>query len=225
MNSERSHHEKVQKDEAYVEVTGQGQNKIQFKKINMQAKHLQERAKEDQSSHRGVENCSELELGPSVAPPPEVLSHNLLPPKGSNDFDIENPYSKQNQLSPSEFKNNKNIGKDLEVIKENHSEFSNSNSAIETFRKKKKSNISSSGNNSGDQNLLHNGQEMINEEDEEDMENDNDTTSFRGPKNLNPYGNIIPECREEQKQSEALSNFKKLPSQNSRENNLKVYIE
>jgi hypothetical protein len=83
------------------------------------------------------------------------------------------------------------------VIKENHSEFSNSNSVIETFRNKRKSNISSSGNNSGDQHQIHNAQEMINEEDEEDIEND--TTSFRGPKKF-PFGQII--CEEEKLQTQ-----------------------
>lgn len=96
-----------------------------------------------------------------------------------------------------EYTNIKAGGKDLEVIKENHSEFSNSNSVIETFRNKRKSNISSSGNNSGDQHQIHNAQEMINEEDEEDIEND--TTSFRGPKKF-PFGQII--CEEEKLQTQ-----------------------
>jgi hypothetical protein len=56
---------------------------------------------------------------------------------------------------------------------------------IETFRNKRKSNISSSGNNSGDQHNVHNAQEMINEEDEEDLENEE--PSFIGPDKDNKF--------------------------------------
>jgi hypothetical protein len=66
----------------------------------------------------------------------------------------------------------------LEVIKENHSEFSNSNSVIDTFRNKRKQNASSSGNNSGDLHNIHTSK--IEEEDEND---ENDAISFRGPRN------------------------------------------
>ena len=110
----------------------------------------------------------------------------------SRNSNQEAPYNR-NKISPTqamknleeknEYSNMKIGARDLEVIKENHSEFSNSNSVIETFRNKRKSNISSSGNNSGNQRNMHDAeQDMINEEDEEDIEND--TTSFRGPRNL-----------------------------------------
>lgn len=113
----------------------------------------------------------------------------------SNNPSIEG--SKASENPNSEYVNLKIAGKDLEVIKENHSEFSNSNSVIETFRNKRKSNISSSGNNSGDQHIIHNAQEMINEEDEEDIEND--TTSFRGPNKISQLSDIDND-KEEDKQ-------------------------
>lgn len=119
----------------------------------------------------------------------ELPYSNKCPTEGSKPGDARKP----------EYINMKIGGKDLEVIKENHSEFSNSNSVIETFRNKRKSNISSSGNNSGDQHQIHNAQEMINEEDEEDIEND--TTSFRGPKKF-PFGQIMNEEEKHQVQNE-----------------------
>ena len=112
------------------------------------------------------------------------INYKIPPANYSKNKKANLAYKKIKESEPNE--NNLNIGgKDLEVIKENHSEFSNSNSVIESFRNKRKSNISSSGNNSGDQHIIHGAQEMINEEDEEDLEND--TTSFRGPKKLNRY--------------------------------------
>jgi len=113
-----------------------------------------------------------------------MYSHIGIPRNCSRNLNPESPYAKDNEIEEKDFKNIKIGGKDLEVIKENHSETSNSNSVIETFRNKRKSNISSSGNNSGDQLNIHNQQEMINEEDE-DIEND--TTSFRGSKKLDSY--------------------------------------
>jgi hypothetical protein len=102
---------------------------------------------------------------------------------GSNNCISNNEKYREN--TKNEYKNMKSQVKDLEIIKENHSEFSNSNSVIETFRNKRKSNISSSGNNSGDQHNVHNAQEMINEEDEEDLENEE--PSFIGPDKDNKF--------------------------------------
>ena len=101
---------------------------------------------------------------------------------------------KNSESSKGDYTKIKMNGKDLEVIKETHSEFSNSNSVIETFRNKRKSNISSSWNNSGDQVNNYNAKEKINEEDEED--NDNETNSFCCKKKSIQKNIIIEETKE-----------------------------
>ncbi|CAI2368785.1 unnamed protein product [Moneuplotes crassus] len=204
MNSERSHDDK---DEAFVEITGQGENKIQFKKINVHSRPLQEKASQEsaklKSQKEGNKNYQvNAEIKDGVLP----VSRSLLPPKHSRNRNSDNPYCRPSHNDPTDVNGGKNIGRDLEVIKENHSEFSNSNSVIETFRNKRKSNISSSGNNSGDQLNIRNPQEMINEEDEEDIEND--TTSFRGSSNLTPYRENIDDDQNKKKQDDSASIFK-----------------
>ena len=120
----------------------------------------------------------------------------------SRDLPYQNKCSSEgmrnSESSKADYNKVKMNGKDLEVIKESHSEFSNSNSVIETFRNKRKSNISSSGNNSGDQVNNYNAKEMINEEDEED--NENETTSFRCKKKIIQRNITIEESKETKQQ-------------------------
>lgn len=208
LNSERSHSIHDQDDnikEKGVIVIGRNKSQIKVPMISIKGTALDRnkdvenndsRIKSNRSSsRRNSNNSSDLERNSQQFMkqylPNTACSRNNNPERATYTDPDNLPYTdeyhrgklRQNDMSKNEYNNIKLGTKDLEVIKENHSEFSNSNSVIETFRKQRKSNISSSGNNSGDQHNLHNPHERIKEEDEEDV--DNGTTSFRGPKKLN----------------------------------------
>jgi hypothetical protein len=197
INSDRSqsnHSNFNRKEKGVIQVIGKDQNRVLLPKISLGKGSKFDKSKEmvldqyeiNQKSNRSGSSRNENDrvsdkFIKNIADP--SISRNCINDTPySNKFQSED--SKKNDNDKKDCDNSKIGGKDLEVIKENHSEFSNSNSVIETFRNKRKSNISSSGNNSGDQHNVHAAQEMINEEDE-DIEND--TTSFRGPKKLTIY--------------------------------------
>lgn len=207
LHSDRSHnhydYDEPHKEKGLIYVEGRNKSQIKVPMIPIDKGQILDKSKDSSTDNyetKPKSNRSSSSKKGAKATEPEKNPKNWVKyfpiSISSRNVNREIPYSNKessNIVKNLEEKkndyNNIKIGvRDLEVIKENHSEFSNSNSVIETFRNKRKSNISSSGNNSGDQKNIHDPQEMINEEDE-DFEND--TTSFRGPKKLK---NIITDA-------------------------------
>lgn len=238
INSDRSqsnHSNHNRREKGVIQVIGKDQKGVLLPKISLGKGSKFDKSKEVVSEQFEIKSKSNrsgssrnVNLPSENDKVPDKFLKNVAIPSISRNCSNEMPYS--NKFLPEELKKNENDrkelnnlkigGKDLEIIKENHSEFSNSNSVIETFRNKRKSNISSSGNNSGDQHISHTAQEMINEVDEDDI--DNDTTSFRGPNKLNVYESIQQNNSSRQeyskfsKESKVLNFFSSKPFESNR---------